>query len=442
MNGIIKKIKNLFPVTTTKAVYLDGTNKTLQEAIDDGEIGSNTTTTTSGRGYCQVKLRGAKVFIHEVAESLSAHTRISYVFPNGDSDRLRRMYVWLPNGSRKSIDIPNGELALNEGLVYNFDTNLLEIRSGTWGNINVANNEILLLYNDYPNCVGGAFKEYIVVDEQIGIPIRELEFSVCATAGNNLSQGIFIIDDYMYCWGHSSDDKTTALGQFRKYSMDNLNTVIHTGTHNLGHMNAPSYCSVRDIMCVANGSKIYDQTALPMEGWLFPNFKSILEANPTNLVFDELEKIILDFSQFVGEYKAQICWGDVSTDFIYLMTCDNRIVRKLKLGKGTNNLGNGTFINGKLESEYNGTYSIEGIWRSIKSDIMGGLKYYNGYLFTGVKGDEYCIRKMSLCTNGQIKNEYILVNNKYGAMQGIDVKDNIFYAYTDGRGYKINADKI
>ena len=38
MDGIIKKIKGLFPVNTTKAVYIDGTNKTLHEAINDGTL--------------------------------------------------------------------------------------------------------------------------------------------------------------------------------------------------------------------------------------------------------------------------------------------------------------------------------------------------------------------------------------------------------------------
>ena len=37
MDAERKVIAGLFPVTTTKAVYIDGTNKTLQEAINNGE---------------------------------------------------------------------------------------------------------------------------------------------------------------------------------------------------------------------------------------------------------------------------------------------------------------------------------------------------------------------------------------------------------------------
>lgn len=35
-----KKVLNgILPVTTTKAVYMDGTNKTLHEAMENGELG-------------------------------------------------------------------------------------------------------------------------------------------------------------------------------------------------------------------------------------------------------------------------------------------------------------------------------------------------------------------------------------------------------------------
>ena len=41
MDAERKVINGLFPVTTTKAVYMDGTNKTLQQAIENGELGGN-----------------------------------------------------------------------------------------------------------------------------------------------------------------------------------------------------------------------------------------------------------------------------------------------------------------------------------------------------------------------------------------------------------------
>ena len=38
MQGKIKKIKGIFPVTVLSGVYVDGTNKTLKKMLDDGEL--------------------------------------------------------------------------------------------------------------------------------------------------------------------------------------------------------------------------------------------------------------------------------------------------------------------------------------------------------------------------------------------------------------------
>lgn len=445
MNGLIKKIKDIFPVTTTKAVYIDGTNKTLQEAIDNNELGGTTTATTSGRGFVQIKLRGNTVVIEGI-EPLGVSGTIRYSFPPGDSDRMRRMYAWTPSGANKSIELPDGELALNQALIYNFDTNTTRVETTSWGNVLLANNEIILLYNDYTTYGGriitsGAFAPYIVTYEQPGgIPVKEVPAYNFSGDGN--TQGMFIIDGKMYLWDHSSDDLATTAGKCVVRNLDNEG--ISSFSHFLGHMNAPSYSTSRDMMIVGNGSKLYDQTSLPMKGYICPNAKTILENRTSSsdaLTFTDFNAIELDLSQFTGEFKAQLCWGDESTDFIFLMTNDHRIIRKLKLGKGSENLGNGNFIADCGENDYNGTYEVIQKWRTEHSDIVGGFKYHNGCLYSGVKGD-IGIRKMELCSNGHILNSYISPANKIGAMQGIDIVDDKMYAYTDSAGYIINMENI
>lgn len=427
MDGIKKKIEGILPVTTTECVYLEGTSTTLQEAINTGLIGGSSTSTTSGRGLCITFPRGCEINIEEVPESLSTLSKVKYVFPTDDHDRFRRLYVWKPSGGVVSIDIPDGELSLNDALVYNFDKNELITKNASWGNVPVGNNELLLLYNSFPGKIGGVLCPFIKNYEPGNVVVKELEFQKISSSGNPLSQGMFIIGNHLYIWGHSSDDRVTTLGQYKKYSLDDLSSVIASGTHNLGHMNSPSYCPVRDMMIVGNGSKIYDQTNLPMAGYIYKNFSTVMESNPSNIVHDNLDKITLDLSQFTGEFKAQLCWGDSSTDYVYLMTCDNRIIRKLLLNK--------------IEGVYDGSYSVEGTWRTTLSDTNGGFKYCNGYLLSGVKG-KYGIRKMELCTNGRIVDTYIHPNNMIGAMQGLDVKDDYLYAYTDNSGYKIDINKI
>lgn len=446
MNGLIKKIKGIFPVTTTNAVYIDGTNKTLQEAINNKELGGTTTATTSGRGFVQIKLRGNTVIIEGI-EPLGVNGTIRYSFPPGDSDRMRRMYAWTPSGRNNAIELPDGELALNQALIYNFDTNTTRVETTSWGNVSLANNEIILLYNDYATYNGriitsGALAPYIVSYEQPGgIPVKEVP-AYNLGVGNGKSQGMFIIDDKMYLWGNSSDDLAETAGECGVRTLNNVD--ISGFKHFLGHMNAPSYSASRDIMIVGNGSKIYDQTSLPMKGYICPNAKAIFEnrnaASPA-LTFTDFNAIELDLSQFTGEFKAQLCWGDESTDFVFLMTNEHRIIRKLKLGKGAEDLGNGTIIPDCGENDYNGTYAVIQKWRTEHSDVVGGFKYHNGCLYSAVKGD-IGIRKMELCSNGHILNSYIAPFNKVGQMQGIDIVDGTMYAYTDSVGYRIDMKNI
>ena len=47
MDGERKIIDGIFPITTTKAVYIDGTNKTLQEAIENGDLSNSTQVSTT-----------------------------------------------------------------------------------------------------------------------------------------------------------------------------------------------------------------------------------------------------------------------------------------------------------------------------------------------------------------------------------------------------------
>ena len=192
MNGIIKKIKNIFPVTTTKAVYMDGTDKTLQQAIDDGDIGKTTTATTSGRGEAIFLLRGATINIRRVMKnSMDDINTISYSFPTGDSNRLRRLFVKTISGGTNTIDLNDGTLDTHQGLVYNQTNNTVEIRTGTWGNIYCSNDEYVLLYN----CLGyisGELAQYCNYgNDNIGFPIREIDAEQISTKGS--TQGIIVI---------------------------------------------------------------------------------------------------------------------------------------------------------------------------------------------------------------------------------------------------------
>ena len=73
MDAERKVIDGIFPVTTTKAVYIDGTNITLEEALNNGEIGGATAyDRTTGRGYVITMLRGCEINIYALPERISS----------------------------------------------------------------------------------------------------------------------------------------------------------------------------------------------------------------------------------------------------------------------------------------------------------------------------------------------------------------------------------
>lgn len=435
MDGSIKKIDGVFPVTTTKAVYMDGTNKTLQQAIDGGEFGSTITSTTSGRGEAMFILRGGKI---NIRPKITAVTTLIYSFPTGDSDRLRRMFVYGPASSTlKTIDIPDGVLESHQALVYNVDTNTLETRTTQWGSMSITNSEYVLLFNSVGN-ISGLLAQYCDYgSDNIGYPIREIEAETISSKGT--TQGIFIIDGTVYTCRHTTnDDHSDFDGRITNPSGSGV-------SHNICHMNAPYYNATKDMLIVGNGSKSF---TLAMEGWIFPNWKQTLAnafSNSTNLNIEALDKICLDFSDavFDDEYKCQLCWGIDSSDYVYLTSSDCRVIRKLQLCSGTTVGTYGNYVE-RSDGGYNGTYEILSTFRSRTSDAIGGMMYYKGALIFGIKNTlhKHGIRKCILKSDGFFDSEYIDIEDIYGDMQGIALYNNEIYAYTDYRGYKFNLSEL
>lgn len=437
MQGKLKKLKDnggsfAYPITVAEAVFIDG-NKTLKEAIADGSIGGSggsAEVSVSGRPEAIFSLRGTTINVRKESTTNSCN----YSFPPLDSDRYRRLFVWTGGGSVKWIDIPNGTLLENEALVYDITTNTITKKSGTWGNISVSTNEYLLMYNTLAR-IGGILSPYVSYGEDsISIPIREVEYeSVVSNSGS--VQGIIIVGDKLVVCTHSLDDHSDFVNLGVK-SLTDPNVSVKTITHNLGHMNAPSYNSVKDSLIVGNGSK--DYSLLP-KGWILPNFAQLL--NESTIDFNTVDKIELDFTQLTGEFKGQLCWGYPSTDIVYLFTNDNSILRKVLLGRGANNLGSGVFISGTSDTRYNGSYQILNTWRSRTQDILGGMLFYKGFIYTGVKGSNN-IRKCIPLNNGYFDSEYIPLAGATGDMQGLDIANDYVYAFTDYKGYKFNVNKL
>lgn len=410
MKGKKQVIEGVYPVTVASAVYMDNTSKTLKDMIDNKELGSTTTISTSGRGECMFVLRSAKININKVIVNGINNGTISYSFPTDDSDRVRRMFVYAPNGSIKTLDIPNGELETHCALVYDWTTNTLKTVKTQWGSMTCTNNEYVLLFNSLGNVSGILSHHCYYGSDNTSFPIKSIQAENIASRGS--TQGIIIIDGNIYTCYHATDDHSLFDG------------TIGSKKHNICHMNAPYYNHKKDVLIIGNGSKSY---VLELKGWIFKNWKNTYN-NSEQLDVNALDKVELDFTQFEGESKAQLCWGYDDTDIIYLATNDNRIIRKLELLKDAN-------------GEYTGQYNILKTYRSRISDIVGGMFFHEGCVYFGVKG-EYGIRKCILKHDGYFDSEYIQIEGKQGDMQGICVYNDEVYAYTDSKGYKFSVDKL
>lgn len=418
MQGLIKKIRGIFPVTTTKAVYIDGTSKTLQQAIDAGEFGGKAEVSVSGRGMAMFALRSGKINVRRKTANSSSSNILEYSFPTTDSDRVRRLFVYTSGGGMKSIDIPDGELDYHYALIYNASTNTLRTQKSQWGSMTCTNDEYILLFNGY-GALSGLLAQYVDYGtDNVGFPIKEIEAEQVSTSGT--TQGIIVIDGIVYTCYHATDDHSLFDGK------------IGTKSHNICHMNALDYSVEKDMLIVGNGSKSY---TLEMEGWIFPTWKTTFES-ATQLDINAIDKVTLKFPSdvFVGQYKAQLCWG--VGDIVYLATSDNRYIYKLQLQTGTTQGTYGDYV-ARADGGYNGTYEILGTWYSRTTDIIGGMCYHNGYIYFGVKG-AYGIRKCLLKSDGFFDSEYIHIHDKVGDMQGIAIYNNEVYAYSDSSGYKFD----
>lgn len=422
MEGVIKKIDGKFPVTTTKAVYIDGTSKTLQDALDNKELGGSSEVSVNGRPFSiAIVLRG-KIKLTKDIGNLSNSTKWNYSVDNSISSQLNRLFVYTGGGSSKWVELTNGSIEHYQGLVYNVTSNTLTTKTGTWAGISCSADELLLMYN-HSGCLSGLLSPYFDYGtDDGGYKIKEIVAEKVSSIGS--SQGIIVIDNVVYSSSLAADDHST----YGKLGNKN---------QNICHMNAPEYNAEKDMLIVGNGSKVF--SGLEMKGWIFPNFKSVFN-NSASLEFNVLDKIELSFTDtiFDGEYKAQLCFG--YGDNAYLATSDNRVIRKLKLCKGSVQGSYGTFVS-RTDGGYNGTYNILGTWRSHKTDTIGGMAFYKGSIYFGVKG-KYGIRKCIMKSDGYFDSEYIVIDGFVGDMQGIAIYQDKVYAYSDTEGYKFDLSEL
>ena len=347
----------------------------------------------------------------------------------------------------------------NTALSYNTLTQQLEVLKTLEPNNNGYNflkrfskQHIILLHNVQGNVVGGEFARFLEkADEEVYDVISPNTSKRYCSKGS--TQGICVVGDELWLCSHSDDEHTS----YANIAVINKNdfSSIRTISHNLGHLNTLEYNSDNDCLLTTNSSKSY---SLSPKIWIYPNWKQ--QSGSNKLDFDALEKIELDFAWLYNENKeskANPCWGeniDGRNNIIYILTNDNKIIRKIVLGKGTTNMGMGILIPGKNTDEYNGTYKVIDTW--IQKDglgVNGDTVFYKGRIITPGRfkgiGDYAGCYVYQLQTRGRIKKSIIRIDNysNTGVLskndgQGIEIDGDELYFFTDSWGIVVDTKDV
>lgn len=227
----------------------------------------------------------------------------------------------------------------------------------------------------------------------------------------NISSHCFVGDEF---WIFTAADYSEdgARGRVIRFTFDNDDTLIFQSEfkHNWNHVNSVGYSAANDVLVCS--SFVGDNTPLVdkrYEIYLIQNvssFKNLPSHDSEALLADNALKITVP-AEWGNRMNAT--FGERNggkENIIYYITNDNRDVRKILLGQGTNNLGSGQFLEGKAEREFNGTYKLLNYYHTDNSfEVNQGSWYFNGALYLGLGHEGPYYQKSILLKDGSILTE-------------------------------------
>lgn len=311
-------------------------------------------------------------------------------------------------------------------------------------------NDILLLLNIEGQLVGGelarAFNDRILkeyITEKSKYDIGRLKFKFDVDPGESYISSESMVDDELWVFPVSNDEGTNYIKATR-YKMDfenNTATEVGSFTHNWGHVNSSAYNPWRDALICGNGSGSYE---LMGQIFIFENASSFKDRTQV----DRSEAVTIDVQEW--GYKANVIWGESNMgrgDICYVITNDGQNIRKLQLGMGSNNLGNGIILSDKTDYQFNGTYQVLGTWNLPKIDVVQGSNYENGALYIGLGHNTAWYTKNYLNDDGSVSYETYQEKfynadgtQLYCNMQGITVTDK--YVIIGLQGGNLSTNQI
>lgn len=242
--------------------------------------------------------------------------------------------------------------------------------------------------------------ESLDADDRVSIDVIKTKYSP-----DPMSSGCCFVGNELWSFAPSADDGSDTANVYVMAYDFSANTLTHvrTMTHNLGHVNSVAYCAETDTLICGNGSGNY---TLGGKIFLLENLSQ--RGNTLN----RSDCITIDVGMTYG-FKVNAVWGESNAaryDIAYISTNDSHNIYRLQLGKGENDLGNGTIISGA--TGFNGTYKVTHSWEWGSLDAIGhdyancvqGMVFWKNRLVWGYGHSlGLSIRLASLYNDGKIK---------------------------------------
>lgn len=379
MDGQIKKIKDVFPVTTSKAVYIDGTDKTLQEAIDNGELGGTTVTTASNF------ITDVCLYVDDIIFTLEDDSSITLTL-NTEITLNRIIKVFWSNGSvsnaslTSGINIPDGSALLwnnTDGfyLVESMYSNAIAPYNGFVVGANLEGRIVFGILKDiwnkyypYYNSQNPKYK----ATYNVNVDLVEKEVNKTLHSMYVCNDQLITLECYTSdgVWNGASHVYSLPDLTYQKTFYNNLQGVRSDGDVINLRLVCADYCSDNDCLLLASGTAD-DSDNENWQGYIFyeaSGFPDYEEA----ITFENAPNTILDFytNKPLGDISCpKAIWSELP-DIIYLTTNNFERVFKILLGVGTTQLENGIY-------EYDEKKRYNGTWKLLESYKQPTVKYGN-----------------------------------------------------------------
>lgn len=349
-----------------------------------------------GMGFAEANVRSGMTLV------ISANTVLEIAFSNGTIKRfsIPQSSININVDYTLRINIATGEIKILDAITP-FINEILLIRvnqdiDGTM--VNQGAGALVV--------TGGYFIKYFypngVESEQILTPKNVTRTDL----GSGGFQSINFINNELWCFDKEAN--TSSITIRNPSTLAVVKTMSQAGYH----FNTTDYNPNNDKLLTVYG---WDNPPGPTSFRILHDVSTWKNKPSGSPVVDAADSSQYDEIVLTGLGEGpQAMWGERNNgqdNIVYVVTDANVRIRQLLLGKGTNNLGSGTFVTGKTSDKYNGTYKIIGDWTQIHGSgrIQDGF-FYNGCVYAAMDSgaDSWgqlgvIVHKFELMSDGRIR---------------------------------------